>query len=146
VRRIHHFGITVAKLDRSLAFYRDLLGMTVLGISGDEEVGAIVGIPGARVRAADIDAGNGQVLELLEYASSTAEQHIHGPDMVGTCHLSFQVGDLASTLSRLGEAGFRPMGEIAALTEGGVWQDCTVVYLRDPDGVIVELVERGTDG
>jgi catechol 2,3-dioxygenase-like lactoylglutathione lyase family enzyme len=49
VRRIHHVGITVADLDRSLVFYRDLLGMAVLGRSDDEDVGVIVGLPGARV-------------------------------------------------------------------------------------------------
>ena len=42
-------------------------------------------------------------------------------------------------------AGFLPMGEPAELS-GGVWQDCTAVYLRDPDGVIVELIEKGTGG
>ncbi len=146
VRRIHHVGITVAKLDRSLAFYRDLLGMTVLGLSGDEEVGDIVGIPGAQVRAADIDAGNGQVLELLEYSTGSAEQPVHGPDTIGTSHLSLQVDELSSTLSRLAEAGFEPMGQVTALEDGGVWEGCTVVYLRDPDGMIVELVEQACNG
>lgn len=146
VRRIHHVGITVADLDRSLVFYRDLLGMAVLGRSDDEDVGAIVGLPGARVRAADLDAGNGQVVELLEYGSPNEDRDAHGPDTVGSCHLSLQVADLRSALSRLADGGFRPAGQPARLTEGGVWQDCTVVYLRDPDGVFVELIERGAGG
>jgi len=146
VRRVHHVGITVARLDRSLAFYRDLLGMTVLGLSDDEDVGAIVGITGARVRAADLDAGDGQVLELLEYDSDNAKSYSHGPDTVGSCHLSLQVGDLSSVLSRLASAGFMPMGEVVALSDGGVWEGCKVVYLRDPDNVIIELIERGPDG
>ena len=70
----------------------------------------------------------------------------HGPDTVGSCHLSLQVADLRSALSRLAGGGFRPAGQPARLTEGGVWQDCTVVYLRDPDGVFVELIERGAGG
>lgn len=146
VRGIHHVGITVADLDRSLVFYRDLLGMAVLGRSDDEDVGAIVGLPGARVRAADLDAGNGQVVELLEYASPHGDRGAHGPDTVGSCHLSLQVADLRSALSRLAGGGFRPAGQPARLTEGGVWQDCTVVYLRDPDGVFVELIEQGAGG
>jgi catechol 2,3-dioxygenase-like lactoylglutathione lyase family enzyme len=55
------------------------------------------------------------------------------------------VGDLRAALSRMAEAGFLPMGEPAELS-GGVWQDCIAVYLRDPDGVIVELIEKGTGG
>jgi catechol 2,3-dioxygenase-like lactoylglutathione lyase family enzyme len=140
-RRIHHVGITVAQLDRSLAFYRDLLGLSVIGIS-DEDVAAIVGLPGARARIADLDAGNGQIIELLEYSSAGGSGRAPGPEAAGGCHLCLQVGDLGSALSRLAGAGFLPMGEPAELS-GGVWQDCTAVYLRDPDGVIVELIEKG---
>jgi catechol 2,3-dioxygenase-like lactoylglutathione lyase family enzyme len=146
VRRIHHVGITVGQLDRSLAFYRDLLGMNVIGLSDDEDVGPIVGLPGARVRAADLDAGNGQIIELLEYGSADGDGRAPGPDTVGGCHLSLQVGELRSVLSRLASAGFLPVGEPAELSGGGVWQNCTAVYLRDPDGVIIELIQRGAGG
>jgi catechol 2,3-dioxygenase-like lactoylglutathione lyase family enzyme len=145
VRRIHHIGITVGELDRSLRFYRDLLGMGVIERSEDEDVGAIVGIRGAHVRAADLDAGNGQILELLEYASGHPEGHIHGPDTVGSLHLSLQIGELSAALLRLEKAGFVPMAQPAGLS-GGVWDDCTVAYIRDPDGVILELIERGAGG
>lgn len=143
VRRIHHVGITVAQLDQSLVFYRDLLGLRVVGRCEDEDVGAIVGLPGARVRIADLDAGNGQILELLEYLSANGDGCAHGPDLAGTCHISLQVDDLSSALSRLAIAGFPPVGEPSKLAGGGVWQDCTAAYLRDPDGVFVELIERG---
>jgi lactoylglutathione lyase len=145
VQRIHHVGITVAQLDRSLAFYRDLLGLKVVGLSDDEDVAAIVGLPGARVRAADLDAGNGQIIELLEYGSADKSGRVPGPDTAGSCHISLQVTGLSPALSRLARAGFTPLGEPAKLS-GGVWQDCTAVYLRDPDGVIVELIEKGPGG
>jgi lactoylglutathione lyase len=144
VRRIHHVGITVANLDRSLAFYRDLLGIRVIGLSDDEDVGAIVGKQVAGVRIADLDVGNDQILELLEYGSENGDVHSYGPDAVGGCHLSLQVGGLTSALLRLASAGFMPMGEPTTLSIGGVWEGCTVVYLRDPDGIILELVERDT--
>jgi catechol 2,3-dioxygenase-like lactoylglutathione lyase family enzyme len=137
-------GITVANLDRSLTFYRDLLGIRVIGISDDEDVGAIVGQQLAGVRIADLDVGNDQILELLEYDSDNGDVHSHGPDAVGECHLSLQVGGLTSALSRLTGAGFMPMGEPTKLSIGGVWEGCTVVYFRDPDGIILELLERET--
>jgi catechol 2,3-dioxygenase-like lactoylglutathione lyase family enzyme len=144
VRRIHHVGITVANLDRSLAFYRDLLGMRLIGLSVDEDVGAILGKQVAGVRIADLDVGNDQILELLEYGSENGDVRNYGPDAVGSCHLSLEVGDLTSVLSRLASAGFTPMGEPTPLTIGGVWEGCTVIYLRDPDGIILELLERDT--
>jgi catechol 2,3-dioxygenase-like lactoylglutathione lyase family enzyme len=145
VLHIHHVGITVANLDRSLTFYRDLLGMRVIGLSVDEDVGAILGKPVAGVRIADLDVGNEQILELLEYSSGkNGDVRNYGPDDVGSCHLSLRVGDLTAALSRLASAGYIPTGEPTTLSIGGVWEGCTVVYLRDPDGIILELIERDT--
>ena len=145
VRGIHHVGITVGDLGRSVAFYTDLLGMELLDLSEDEDVAAIVGVPGARVRAADLDAGNGQVLELLKYKTAKAQPAVPSPDTVGSCHVSFRVSDLSGAIARLARSGVGTMGEVAELTEGKVWTGCTVVYVRDPDGMILELMECGTD-
>ena len=146
VRGIHHVGVTVRKLEESLAFYCDLLGAEVIRISSDVDVAAIVGLPGARARIADLDAGNGQVIELLEYLTSEAQGVGAGrPDTIGSCHVCLQVADFDSTLARLARAGVAPLGAAVNLVDEG-WQNCTVAYLRDPDGVIVELLERGRDG
>lgn len=159
VRRIHHVGITVADLDRSLGFYRDLLGMRVLDLTEAEDVGAIVGVPGATARIADLDTGDGRLLELLDYGTGPAGAQPPGPDAAGTCHVSFQVADLDAALAWLASAGHPTLGEPIRLGGGGgyekggpgapighgLWQDCTVAYLRDPDGVIVELLEQGSD-
>jgi len=135
-------GITVADLDRSLRFYRDLLGMRLFGLSV-EAVGAIVGVPGASARIADLDAGNGQLLELIDYGNGAASGAAPGgPDTVGSCHVSIQVDDLSDALGRLAGAGQEPMGEVTELSLGGVWEGCTIAYVRDPDGVVVELLER----
>lgn len=140
-RGIHHVGITVADLDRSLSFYRDLLGMRVMGLSV-EAVGSIVGLPGASARIADLDAGRGQILELIDYGTGGGQAPPHGPDAVGSCHVSIQVGDLRAALASLASAGHSPMGEVTELTLGGVWQDCTIAYVRDPDGMVLELLEH----
>jgi catechol 2,3-dioxygenase-like lactoylglutathione lyase family enzyme len=146
VRGIHHVGVTVRDLERSLVFYRDLLGVDVIRISNDVDVATIVGLPGTRARIADLDAGPGQVIELLEYNTSDVPAVAAGrPDTIGSCHVCLQVADLDSSLARLARAGVAPVGEAVELDEEG-WQNCTVAYLRDPDGVIVELLERGGHG
>ncbi len=121
VRGIHHVGITVADLDRSLRFYRDLLGMRVIGVSV-EAVGAIVGMPGASARIADLDAGGGQLLELIDYGTGSADAAPPGPDAVGSCHVSIQLEDLSGALARLASAGHGPMGDVTELSLGGVWR------------------------
>jgi catechol 2,3-dioxygenase-like lactoylglutathione lyase family enzyme len=149
MRGIHHVGITVRELERSLAFYRDLLGAVVIGLSDDVDVAAVVGLPGARARIADLDIGGGQILELLEYrptAPADNARDANRPDTIGTCHVSLRVADLDQALARVARAGFAPIGEAVRLDEGGIWQDCVVVYLHDPDGVIVELLQQGSSG
>ncbi len=141
VRGIHHVGITVADLDRSLRFYRDLLGMKVIGLSV-EAVGSIVGMPGVSARIADLDAGGGQLLELIDYGGAPADAAPAGPGAVGSCHVSIQVDDLSGVLAHLASAGHQPMGDVTELSLGGVWEGCTIAYLRDPDGVVLELLER----
>jgi catechol 2,3-dioxygenase-like lactoylglutathione lyase family enzyme len=145
-RGIHHVGVTVRKLELSLAFYGDLVGAEVIRLSDDVDVATIVGLPGARARIADLDAGNGQVIELLEYITSDAPAVAAGrPDTIGSCHICLQIADLDSTMARLAQAGVAPVGEVVTLHDEG-WQNCTVAYFRDPDGVLVELLERGRDG
>ncbi len=144
VHGIHHVGITVGDLDRSLIFYRDLLQMRVIGISV-EAVGEIVGNPGASARIADLDAGGGQLLELIDYGTGSGDRTPRDPDAVGGCHVSIEVDDLNDALARLAAAGHRPMGEVTELELGGVWRGCTIAYLRDPDGVVLELLQGPRD-
>lgn len=141
---IHHVGISVDDLERSLRFYRDLLGLGVIAVTNEEDVGSVVGIAGARARFADLDAGNGQLLELIEYRTGSRGSH-PAANAAGTAHLSLRVRDLEAALGDLSAAGVDPLGETATLS-GGIWEGCTVVYVRDPDGMIVELIERRADG
>ena len=52
---LHHVGITVSDLDRSLAFYRGLLGLHIEARAVDVAAEDVTGIPGARVSIADLD-------------------------------------------------------------------------------------------
>jgi len=123
VRRIHHVGVTVGDLKASLRFYRDLLGMRVLGVSEAEDVGAVVGVPGAQARIADLDTGDGRLLDLLDYGTGPTAGPASGPDAPGTCHVSFQVDDVHGALARLAAAGHPAIGEAVRLGGGGAAAD-----------------------
>src|SRR5262249_38002049 len=66
---IDHTAIGVADTDRSVAFYRDLLGMEVKGGSLNEgiEQERLSGVPGARVRITGLRGAGGPGVQLLEY-------------------------------------------------------------------------------
>ena len=85
-RRVHHTGYTVSDLERSVAFYRDLLGCEV--IAEQEKQGgylaAIVGYPDAHVRMAHLRLpGADHVLELFQYLTPAGAAADVEPKNVG---------------------------------------------------------------
>jgi lactoylglutathione lyase len=65
---VYHTGFTVRNLERSVAFYRDLLGMQLVAERvGDEPyLGAVTGFPGVRIKFAFLAVeGSDHLLELL---------------------------------------------------------------------------------
>src|SRR5439155_24344611 len=97
IQGAHHTSFTVANLDRSLAFFRDLLGLDVLFTReiGDAYFGKIVGLPGCRVKAALLRIpGSTHHLELFEYLTPSGQGCQPRPCDPGSCHLSFLVDDL----------------------------------------------------
>ena len=145
VRGIHHTGYTVSDLDRSLEFYRDLLGLEVIATQEKEAgyLAAIVGYPDAHVRMAHLRvAGSEHVVELFEYlAPAGARPGSLEPRDVGTSHLCLLVDDLPSLYRRLREAGVDTFVSPPVEVDTGINTGGYALYLRDPDGIPVELFQ-----
>ncbi len=66
---IDHSAIVVGDMKRSVAFYRDTIGLALIGNSfnygGEQEL--LSGVPGARVRIASFRGAKGPGVELLQY-------------------------------------------------------------------------------
>jgi catechol 2,3-dioxygenase-like lactoylglutathione lyase family enzyme len=139
VTGLHHASLTVADLDRSLHFYRDLLGVPVREQvdAAAETFNAVAGEASEHVRIADLDLGDGRVLELIENRDGKVP-----PDHAGS-HIAFQVDDIVATYRRLVKAGVKARSKPQSLgpEAGRHWAGCIVVYLTDPDGATVELVQ-----
>jgi len=138
---LNHVGMSVADLQRSIAFYRDLLGMRVV-IEADFEgprYEAILGLSEARGRAALLELeGTGFQLELFEFEHPAPRPM--DPDRPvcdrGITHFCVTVSDIHAEYERLRKAGVRfhcppnPSPKTIA------------TYARDPDGNVFELFER----
>jgi len=140
---LHHTGLTVADLDRSLHFWRDAMGMEVL--FQQEKAGgyleAVVGEPGAHVRMAHLAfGGEGPRIELFQYLAPSGGQHRLRPADQGFAHICVACDDLDELLERLIAAGGTPFSEPVEV-DTGVNKGARDVYLRDPDGHVVELSE-----
>ena len=140
---LDHISVTVVDLERSLAFYHDLLGIPVLGRGEEKEGGgaSVVGLRAAHFEYADLDLGLGQILELLHFVRPKAAARRSRRE-IAQGHFGIRVDDLPATLSRLRKSGFEPRTEPVQLESPAWWRGATCVYVTDPDGTTVELVER----
>src|SRR5262245_60918147 len=103
----HHTSFTVASLERSLAFFRDVLGLEVLGTREvrDDYFGRIVGLPGCEVKAALIRIPGGHHVELFEYVRPRGRGVAPRPCDPGSCHLALLTPDLPALYQRLQACG-----------------------------------------
>ena len=144
VKSIRHTGIVVSDMDRSLEFYRDLLGMDVWADFQDNSAyaQAVTGVPGAHIWMIKLQAKDGGSIELLKYLShpQTVPQPRRACD-VGVNHIALHIDDIDSLYENLKQHGIHFNAPPTVSTDGGA----KVTYCRDPEGVLVELVEMLAD-
>lgn len=139
----HHTSFTVAKLESSLEFFRDRLGLEVVFTREvrDAYFGDIVGLPGCAVKAALLRIPNSaHHVELFEYLTPTGQAHTPRPCDPGSAHLSLLVDDLPGLYERLRGQGVDFAGPPVQITHGPN-RGGYGVYLRDPNGVLVEMFQ-----
>ncbi|HEY2300901.1 MAG TPA: VOC family protein [Acidimicrobiales bacterium] len=135
IQAMTHLAIRVRDLERSLCFYRDLLGFTEN--SRVDMVGApsalLIGNPEARLSAVFLER-DGVVVELQQLEGVSG--HCEGVNL-GYSHIGFRVTDLPLLLDAMRAAG-------ADVLEDSRYQDETfgseVIFVTDPDGARIELI------
>jgi glyoxylase I family protein len=141
--KCHHSAICVADFAVSLRFYTEGIGLELLWENEfDGDWPALFGAPQRRLHSAFLgdpavpDAG---IVELVEFVGGMGEGTAQGPSpQLGFFLLSFYV-DVDATLARLAALG---LGGEPRRIEVDAMAGATVpmAVVRDPDGVIVELI------
>jgi glyoxylase I family protein len=137
-----HTGITVANLERSLAFWRDVLGFDLSHRPHQtgELAREITGVPGAEISIAALK-GYGHKIELLEYLAPADRKHVGlRPCDVGSVHVALLVDDLDAVLNTIAASGWKAAGKPQIL-KSGPNAGKRVVYVRDPDGTTIEFMQ-----
>jgi glyoxylase I family protein len=139
--RVHHSAIVVRDVDASLRFWRDGIGLAVMmDRSFDGDWPALFDAPGSTLRSVflgDPDAADAGVVELVSFGPEAREPVVAGP-APGFFLLSLYL-DVEAALERLAALGLGgpPRRITVAGPRGAVVPMATV---RDPDGVLVELI------
>ena len=135
----HHIAISVKDFDAIKIFYVDILGYEVLWDSDNRSnaaLSATVGLPNARMHIAMLK-GYGMHIELFHYYEPQGEPRTPARQCdFGQTHFALSVKDIKGIYSRLNARGVSfvsPPQNIRA----GAW----AMYLRDPEGNIIEMVE-----
>ncbi len=144
VTGLDHVSVTCADLDASIAFYSDVLGLSVAarGESEDSELAQLMDRDRVRIRWADVEVGDGVILELVQFLEPTGAPLVKSLWNPGATHLGLGVADLDAAHARLLAGGVRVLSRPVRLTEEGAWHDVRVLYAIDPDGIWIELVQR----
>lgn len=129
---LHHLTAIVRDLDRTTAFYRDVLGLALVreGSSDDD--------PDARhFWFAAGGEGPGHLLSFLEYPEMPASS----PGVGAVQHFALTVESAEEQVAWRDYLRARG-AECTDIFERG---DFRSIYVRDPDGHIVEIATRGPD-
>jgi catechol 2,3-dioxygenase-like lactoylglutathione lyase family enzyme len=140
-----HTGITVSNLERSLAFWRDVLGFEFSHTAHQtgEIASEITGVAGAEIKLAVVKAPGGHKVELLEYlAPADRKQRFDlKPCDLGSVHVALIVDDLDAILTAINASGWKAAGKPQTL-QSGPNAGKRVVYVRDPDGTSIEFMQQ----
>lgn len=142
IRGVHHTALATRDIDRLVAFYRDVVGFSLVWTSGwdagSDVIDGIVGLKGSSAKQVMLQCGN-CYLEIFEYVTpqpgaGDPNRPVNEP---GYTHICLDVTDIEYEYKRLSQGGMRfhcapPMFEGAGMR---------ATYGRDPDGNVIEIQE-----
>lgn len=139
IENIRHTGIVVKDLEKSLHFYRDLLGFQItkqMKESG-KYLETILGLEGVKVTTVKMAAPDKQMIELLKYHSHPGKEEVRKLYEIGISHIAFTVIDLDSEYERFRNKGVE-FSSPPQLSPDGY---AKVAFCKAPEGTFIELVE-----
>jgi len=140
IKNIRHTGIVVSDMEKSLKFYRDLMGLKpVIDFTEKGEfINTISNGKGIDLRMVKLIAEDGGMIELLHYASHP--QPDRGENKLwetGPAHVAFTVDDVDKIYANWTAKGVKCNSEPVISPDG----KAKLFFSQDPDGTFLEIVQ-----
>lgn len=146
VSGFYHAGISVKNLKKSIEFYCDLLNFELLThrTVDDEFIFHLVNVPKLiNVKIAFLKIPNTNVvLELLEYNSVERKEAYYELCDYGTGHICLYVSNIKEMYNSLKAKGYQFRSNGPVLVTSGINKGAKAIYMKDPDGYMIELFEK----
>ena len=140
IKEIRHFGIVVSDLEKSLKFYRDLLGLKIektMDESG-KFIDTILSLENVQMKTVKMKSASGNTLiELLEYKSPSSTLINKKIFDLGLSHVAFTVNNIDECYSLLSKSGIKFNSPPQISPD----KKAKVAFCVDPDNTPIELVE-----
>ncbi|MEW5815246.1 MAG: VOC family protein [Spirochaetota bacterium] len=145
IKGIEHVALSVSDLDRSIAFYTDVIGFKLARLiecTPQMRLEDVAGLPGCKARIAHLESGK-LMLELFEYQQPRGREirENHTQADLGFSHIGFKSTDVRGEYQRLKKIGIRFFSAPVEFRPG-IW----LCYFYGPDGEVCELREQGGEG
>ncbi len=127
--RLLHTMLRVGDLDRSLAFYTDVLGMRLLRRKD---------YPGGRFTLAFVGYGDERDHTVLELTHNWDTSSYELGEGYG--HIAIGVDDIHTTCTAIADRGGRVVRPPGPMKHGST----VIAFVEDPDGYKVELIQLGS--
>jgi catechol 2,3-dioxygenase-like lactoylglutathione lyase family enzyme len=145
IKSVGHAGLVVRDMDKMVDFYKDAFGFEVVldTMVGGKEADDIVGFPVKSERIVLMKLGDAQI-ELLQYkpAGRDYPKDYKSNDLFGV-HLAFQTDDIEKDCAVLNGKGVTIIsnGPQTIPETHPIFAGTKVLYLRDPEGHPLELIQ-----
>jgi glyoxylase I family protein len=146
INGLHHTSFTVSNMERSIAFYRDILGLKVTWDSAaegmqfkGEAADNVTNCPGTELRIVFLSCGDGR-LELVEYTPTGKQLLDNKASDTGSSHVCFKTENIQELYEKLSANKVRLHCAPQNL------DTAQVMYFRDPDGIILEAAQGHLPG
>lgn len=147
IKQIVHVGVTVSDIEKSIHFYKDILGLSFKGELSMEgkEADALFGRKNCKVKVAYLNGSENIAapsVELIQFTDSKADEVACDLHRTSISEICFHVDDLDKVYEHLIKHNVECLSEPQCFdyTEYGFGKS-KALYFKDPDGIILELLQ-----